>query len=36
MVTLGNMRGRVVRHFQEGIALEFLSTYAPEQLDQLT
>ncbi|MAY63113.1 MAG: pilus assembly protein PilZ [Rhizobiales bacterium] len=36
MVTLGNMRGRVVRHFQEGIALEFLSTYAAEQLNQLT
>ncbi|WP_420410464.1 PilZ domain-containing protein [Hoeflea sp.] len=29
MVVLGNMRGRVVRHFQEGIALEF-TTIQPE------
>lgn len=36
MATLGNMRGRVVRHFQEGIALEFMSTYTPEQLSQLS
>lgn len=36
MVTLGNMRGRVVRHFQEGIAMEFMTTYTPEQIDHLT
>ncbi|MBC7284100.1 PilZ domain-containing protein [Hoeflea sp.] len=29
MVVLGNMRGRVVRHFQEGIAMEFM-TFQPE------
>jgi PilZ domain-containing protein len=35
MVTLGNMRGRVVRHFQEGIALEFMANYSSEQITQL-
>ncbi|MBW3098211.1 PilZ domain-containing protein [Pseudohoeflea sp. DP4N28-3] len=34
MVTLGQMRGRVVRHFQEGIAMEFLRVYTPEQVRQ--
>ena len=36
MVVLGNMRGRVVRHFQEGIAVEFMTVYTPEQLAQLS
>tara|TARA_R100001129_G_scaffold176222_1_gene149914 strand:- start:3223 stop:3831 length:609 start_codon:yes stop_codon:yes gene_type:complete len=35
MVTLGNMRGRVVRHFQEGIALEFISQYSAEQITRM-
>jgi PilZ domain. len=36
MVSLGNMRGRVVRHFQEGIAMEFLTVYTPEQMANMT
>ncbi len=36
MITLGNMRGRVVRHFQEGIAMEFLMVYTPDQMSALT
>lgn len=36
MISLGQMRGRVVRHFQEGIAMEFLSMYTNEQISQLT
>lgn len=35
MVTLGNMRGRVVRHFQEGIAMEFLAIQPTEQINKL-
>lgn len=35
MVSLGQMRGRVVRHFQEGIAMEFLTMYTPDQINQL-
>jgi hypothetical protein len=31
-VRLGNMRGRVVRHFSEGVALEFLSLQSRETL----
>ena len=31
-VTLGNMRGRVVRHFQEGVAVEFLALQSKETL----
>ena len=33
-VTLGTMRGRVVRHFQEGIALEFATIQPQEALRQ--
>jgi len=36
MITLGQMRGRVVRHFQEGIAMEFLTMYTYDQISQLT
>jgi hypothetical protein len=31
-VRLGNMRGRVVRHFMEGVAIEFLSIQSRETL----
>jgi hypothetical protein len=31
-IRLGNMRGRVVRHFSEGVALEFLSIQSRETL----
>lgn len=33
-VQLGNMRGRVVRHFQEGVAIEFSSVQSKEALTQ--
>lgn len=32
-VRLGNMRGRVVRHFQEGVAIEFLSQMTNENFE---
>jgi hypothetical protein len=32
-VRLGNMRGRVVRHFQEGVAVEFSSVLTHENLE---
>lgn len=32
-VRLGNMRGRVVRHFQEGVAIEFASQLSRENFD---
>jgi hypothetical protein len=32
-VRLGNMRGRVVRHFQEGVAIEFASQLTNENLE---
>lgn len=32
-VRLGNMRGRVVRHFQEGVAIEFSSVLNHENLE---
>jgi PilZ domain len=32
-VTLGTMRGQVVRHFEEGIAIEFAVIQRPETLD---
>lgn len=35
MVVLGNMRGRVVRHFQEGIAMEFMSVQPTERVQQM-
>jgi hypothetical protein len=31
-VRLGNMRGRVVRHFSEGVAIEFLSIQSRDTL----
>ena len=31
-VRLGNMRGRVVRHFCEGVAIEFLSLQSRDTL----
>jgi hypothetical protein len=31
-VTLGNMRGQIVRHFDEGIAIEFGAVQHSEQL----
>ncbi|WP_245451295.1 PilZ domain-containing protein [Georhizobium profundi] len=31
-LTLGTMRGRVVRHFQEGVAMEFVRVQPPEAL----
>lgn len=34
-VQLGNMRGRVVRHFQEGVAIEFLAIQTRETLSGL-
>lgn len=36
MVILGNMRGRVVRHFQEGIAMEFSAIQPDDAINQLT
>ena len=33
-VRLGTMRGRVVRHFQEGVAIEFLSMLSAEDLEK--
>lgn len=32
-VVLGNMRGRVVRHFDDGIAIEFATIQSPEALE---
>jgi len=32
-VRLGNMRGRIVRHFQEGVAIEFLSQLSHESFE---
>ena len=32
-VTLGNMRGQVVRHFEDGIAIEFAVIQRPETLE---
>ncbi|MET3612421.1 hypothetical protein ABID16_000726 [Rhizobium aquaticum] len=34
-VQLGNMRGRVVRHFQEGVAIEFSALQTKESLSAL-
>jgi hypothetical protein len=34
-VQLGHMRGRVVRHFQEGVAIEFLALQTKESLSGL-
>lgn len=36
MVVLGNMRGRVVRHFQEGIAMEFMTFQPEDTIKQLS
>ncbi|KJS08187.1 MAG: pilus assembly protein PilZ [Hoeflea sp. BRH_c9] len=36
MVVLGNMRGRVVRHFQEGIAMEFMTIQPAEVINQMS
>ena len=36
MVVLGNMRGRVVRHFQEGIAMEFMTIQPETAINQLS
>ena len=33
-VRLGNMRGRVVRHFLEGVAIEFLTLQSREALTE--
>lgn len=35
MVSLGHMRGRVVRHFQEGVAIEFLALQSKETLGNI-
>ena len=32
-VTLGTMRGQVVRHFEDGVAIEFAVVQRPETLD---
>jgi hypothetical protein len=32
-VTLGTMRGQIVRHFEEGVAIEFAVVQRPEMLD---
>jgi hypothetical protein len=32
-VMLGNMRGRIVRHFDEGVAIEFATVQKPEALE---
>ena len=34
-VRLGNMRGKVVRHFQEGVAIEFANVLSREGLQML-
>ena len=34
-VSLGTMRGQVVRHFDDGIAVEFAVIQRPETLDSL-
>ncbi|WP_068314263.1 PilZ domain-containing protein [Polycladidibacter hongkongensis] len=34
VITIGRMRARVVRHFEEGIGLEFASVQKPEMLEQ--
>jgi hypothetical protein len=34
-VRLGNMRGRVVRHFQEGVAIEFASQLSSEHFEAM-
>tara|TARA_R110002020_G_scaffold21450_6_gene72875 strand:- start:9271 stop:9882 length:612 start_codon:yes stop_codon:yes gene_type:complete len=36
MVLLGNMRGRVVRHFQEGIAMEFMTIQPEDAINKLS
>ena len=36
MVVLGNLGGRVVRHFQEGIAMEFMTLQPEDTIDQLS
>ena len=36
MVLLGNMRGRVVRHFQEGIAMEFMTLQPEDSINKLS
>ena len=36
MVVLGNMRGRVVRHFQEGIAMEFMTIQPEDAINELS
>ena len=33
LVTLGTMRGQVVRHFEDGVAIEFAVVQRPETLD---
>ena len=35
-IMLGNMRGRVVRHFQDGVAIEFMVTQPAESIEQLS
>ncbi|MCO6186116.1 PilZ domain-containing protein [Rhizobium sp. L1K21] len=35
LVSLGHMRGRVVRHFQEGVAIEFLALQSKETLSSM-
>jgi len=34
-VTLGLMRGRVVRHFDEGVAIEFTVVHSPDSLQRM-
>jgi len=36
MIMLGNMRGRVVRHFQDGVAIEFVATQPTEVIEKLS
>jgi hypothetical protein len=36
MVLLGNMRGRVVRHFQEGIAMEFMTLQPEDAINHMS
>lgn len=36
ILTLGNMRGRVVRHFQEGVGIAFLDTQPEEVIAKLS
>jgi len=36
MIMLGNMRGRVVRHFQDGVAIEFGATQPAEVIEKLS